>query len=182
MCCHLSVRNHTKAGVEEIRRGVKGQILRRGDSQALRKASEPNHIVLGDRLGYPFWKGFKRGSPDRSPFGQCGDIVEMLQSVTLAEADSITIRISARCGFKQSIQIPTKSPEILLASRSWISRSGVGSEILHFWHAPRRSAGHASRSEGVEEPYQTGSSCRASGNRACSLQMDMCHLGSNQNV
>lgn len=128
--------------MEEIRRGVMGQILRRGDSQAPRKASEPNHIVLGDRLGYPFWKGLKRGSPDRSPFGQCGDIVEMLQSVTLAEADSITIRISAGCGFKQSIP-----------SRSWVSRSGVGSEILHFWHAPGWSAGHALRSEGGEEAY-----------------------------
>ena len=74
----------------------------------------------------------------------------MLQSVTLAEADSIIIRISAGCGLKKRIRIPTKSLEILLASRSWISKSGVGPEILHFWHAPRWSAGHALRSEGVE--------------------------------
>ena len=99
--------------------------------------------------------------------------MEMLQSVTLAEADSIIIRISAGCGLKKRIRIPTKSLEILLASRSWISKSGVGPEILHFWHAPRWSAGHALRSEGVEEPYQAVSSWRASGNTACYLQMDM---------
>ena len=117
VCSHFSVRNHSTAGMEEIRRGVKGRILRRGDPQAPRKASEPNRVILGDRLGCPFWTGLKRGSPDRSLFGQCGDIVGMLQSLTLAEADSV-IRISAGCGLKKRIRIPTKSPEILLASRS----------------------------------------------------------------